>query len=151
MGSWVSRNDQAVLPLESVPVGCGVKGHLAVKVSRQGGALPPSLAHWDVLGTCAGRLAAMLGLRQARLLQTALQEAVVVQSPGPCLGALGGTLAVQAHVVAPGAREAAGGRQAGALSPHTLLFLQVLGPLGSQWIQVELREAEAVGRQKGMV
>lgn len=98
----------------------------------------------EPLGTCAGHLAAVLGLRKASLLQTALQEAVVVDSPGPGLGPFRGALAVQAHVLAPGAREAACGRQARAPSPWALLFLQVLGaqgavPLGTQWIQGELR------------
>lgn len=78
------------------------------------------------------------------MLQTALQEAIVVHSPGLGLRPLRGALAVQAHVVAPGAREAAWGRQARAPSPRALLFLQVLGaqgavPLGTQWIQVDLR------------
>lgn len=84
------------------------------------------------------------------MLQTALQEAVVVDGPGPGLCPLRGALAVQAHVVAPGTREAAGGRQARAPAPRALLFLQVLGaqgavPLRTQCIQGELKGAEAVG------
>ena len=63
-------------------------------------------------GTCAGHLAAVLGLRKASLLQTALQETVVVDSPGPGLRPLGGALAVQGHVMAPGTMEAAWGWQA---------------------------------------
>ena len=84
------------------------------------------------------------------MLQTALQKAVVVHSPGLGVRPLGGALAVQAHVVAPGAREAAWGRQARAPAPRALLFLQVLGaqgavPLGTQRIQGELRGAEVGG------
>lgn len=109
-----------------------------------GPSLPPGVPpSREPLGTCAGRLAAVLGLRKASLLQTALQEAVVVDSPGPGLGPLRGSLAVQAHVLAPGAREAACGRQARAPSPGALI-LQVLGaqwaiPLRTRWIQGELR------------
>lgn len=97
----------------------------------------------EPLGTCEGHLAAVLGLRKAGLLQTALQEAVVVDSPGPGLRPLRGALAVQAHVQAPGAREVAWGRQARACYPWALLFLQVLGaqgavPLEAQRVQGEL-------------
>lgn len=94
-------------------------------------------------GTCAGHLAAVLGLRKASLLQAALQEAVVVGSPGPDLCPFGGALAVQAHVQAPGAREVVWGRQARASSPWALLVFQALGaqgavPLGTQLIGGEL-------------
>lgn len=93
-----------------------------------------------------GDLASVLSLWKPSLLQTALQEAVVVGSPGPGLSPLRGALAVQAHILAPGAREAADGGQARAPSPWALLSIQVLGsqgavPLGTQWIQRELRWA----------
>lgn len=105
-------------------------------------------------GTCAGHLAAVLGLRKASLLQTALQETVVVDSPGPGLRPLGGALAVQGHVMAPGTMEAAWGWQARAPTPWALLFIQVLGvqggvTLGTQRIQGQLREAEVVGLGQG--
>lgn len=95
-------------------------------------------------GTCARSRAAILGLRQAGLLQAALQEAIIVDSPGPSLGPLRGALTIQAHVLVPGAREAAGGRQAEAPSPRALLFLWLLGaqmvvPLVTQRIIAELR------------
>lgn len=105
-------------------------------------------------GTCAGHLAAVLGLRKASLLQAALQEAVVVGSPGPGLCPLGGALAVQAHVEAPGAREVVWGWQARASSPWALLVLQALGaqeavPLGTQLIRGELEGGE--GHEKWWV
>lgn len=110
----------------------------------------------EPLGTCVGHLASVLSLREPSLLQTALQEAVVVDSPGPRLGPLRGAFAVQAHILAPGAREAADGRQARALSLWALLSIQVLGaqgavPLRTQWIQGKLegRWAEVVGLGQG--
>lgn len=97
----------------------------------------------EPLGTCAGHPAAVLGLRKASLLQAALQEAVVVGSPGPGLCPFRGGLAVQAHVEAPGAREVVWGWQARASSPWALLVFQALGaqgavPLGTQLIRGEL-------------
>lgn len=77
------------------------------------------------------------------MLQTALEETVVVHSPGPSLGLFWGVLAIQANILAPGPREAACGWQASTSVLWFFLFIQVLGvqgivPLRTQRIQAEL-------------
>lgn len=108
--------------------------------------IPPCL--WETPfvepgGTCTRCLAAVLGFRKASLLQTALKETIVVQSPGPSLSLFWGALAVQANILAPGPREAACGWQGSASFPWSFLSIQVLGaqgtvPLRTQWILAEL-------------
>jgi hypothetical protein len=102
------------------------KGPTSIRIGNQlagGPSLPPGVhSSMEPSGTCAGHLAAVLGLWKASLLQTALQETVIVDSPGLRLSPLRGALAVQAYILPPGAREAACGWQARVPSPWALLF-----------------------------
>lgn len=81
------------------------------------------------------------------MLQTALEETVVVHSPSPSLSLFWGVLAIQANILAPGPREAAGGWQASTSVLWFFLSIQVLGaqgivPLRIQWIQAELNRGQ---------